>query len=508
MINGLTIAGSDSSGGAGIQADIKAMSANGVFAMSVVTAITAQSSQGVFDIEDISPRMIKKQISVIFDDIDVNVIKVGMVSKIQSINAIAEGLREIRNLPPIVLDPVMVSKNGFNLLSRDAKNALITNLMPFATLITPNIIEAEEITDSKILTIDDMKKVAKDILSLGPKAVLIKGGHLKGDAVDVLYDGVEFTLFKEERVDNSNTHGTGCTLSSAIAANIAKGFSLKESIFLGKQYVTNAIRYGFSLGKGIGPTHHFYKFYKNNEEYIKIKEKNKEKIKVLVKNNENKDQFNLKEKKIYLITDYKLDFNVLVKKVKTALECGVKIIQYRAKKKSTKVMCKEAKILKKLCDKYKAIFIINDRVDIAFVVDAHGVHLGQEDMKISDAKKILGKEKIIGATAHNEEEAIRAISEGADYLGVGALYKSKSKDDTINLSIKTLEKIRKVTNKPIYGIGGITENNISKSIKENVDGVAIVSAIFESYSIKNTIKKINGSLQGNIDKKITNKDMS
>ena len=143
MINGLTIAGSDSCGGAGIQADIKTMSANGVFAMSVITAVTAQSTQGVFSIEDISSNMIKKQINVIFDDIDVNVIKIGMVSKKESINAIVESLREIRNLPPIVIDPVMVSKNGFNLLSKDAKDALITNLIPFATLITPNILEAE-----------------------------------------------------------------------------------------------------------------------------------------------------------------------------------------------------------------------------------------------------------------------------------------------------------------------------------------------------------------------------
>lgn len=495
MINGLTIAGSDSSGGAGIQADIKTMSANGVFAMSVITAITAQSTQGVFAIEDISPSMIKKQISVIFDDIDVNVIKIGMVSKIESINAIAESLREIRDLPPIVLDPVMISKNGFKLLSDDAKNTLINSLIPFATLITPNILEAEEITGRKILTVDHMKEAAKDILKLGPKAVLIKGGHLEGDAIDVLYDGREFTLFKEERVANNNTHGTGCTLSSAIAANIAKGLSLKDSVSLGKEYVTNAIKYGFVLGKGIGPTHHFYKFYNNKQEFINKKEKEAEKFNILAENIENKDEFNLKKKKIYLITDYRLDFNILVEKIKLALESGVRIVQYRAKEKSTRTMCKEAKVLKSLCDKYGAIFIINDRVDIALAVDAHGVHLGQDDMKVSFAKKILSKGKIIGATAHNEEEAIEAINEGATYLGVGALYKSRSKDNTVDLSIKTLEKIREITKKPIYGIGGITPYNITEDIKKNVDGVAIVSAIFESDNIQNTTEKINEGLK-------------
>ncbi len=494
MINGLTIAGSDSSGGAGIQADIKTMSANGVFAMSVITAITAQSTQGVFDIEDITPNMIKKQISVIFDDIDVDVIKIGMVSKIESINAIVEALREIRNLPPVVLDPVMVSKNGFSLLSKDAKNTLITNLMRYATLITPNLLEAEEITNRKISTIDDMKKAAKDILNLGPKAVLIKGGHLKGNAIDVLYDGVKFTLFKEERIENSNTHGTGCTLSSAIAANIAKGFSLKESVALGKQYVTNAIKYGFSLGKGIGPTHHFYKFYNNNGEFIEKQEKNEEKFKKIIEDSENKDEFNLKEKKIYLITDYKLEFNLLVEKVKIALQCGIKIIQYRAKEKSTRIMCEEAKVLKKLCDSYNAVFIINDRVDVALAVNAHGVHLGQKDMKISIAREILPDGKIIGATAHNVEEAIEAIDEGANYLGVGALYKSKSKYDTIDLSIKALEDIRKITSKPIYGIGGITAFNITEDIKKNVDGVAVISAILGSENIKKEVEKISTNM--------------
>ena len=490
MINGLTIAGSDSSGGAGIQGDIKAMSANGVFAMSVVTAITAQSTQGVFAIEDISPSMIKKQINIIFDDIDVNVIKIGMVSKIDTINAIAEALREVRDLPPIILDPVMVSKNGFKLLSNDAKNTLIESLMPFATLVTPNILEAEEITCRKILTVGHMKEAAKDILKLGPKAVLVKGGHLKGDAIDVLYDGKKFTFFKEKRLDNNNTHGTGCTLSSAIAANIAKGLSLENSVSFAKEYVTNAIKYGFNLGKGIGPTHHFYKFYNDRQEFISKKENNEKKNSILEKNIRKKDEFNLKEKKIYLVTDYRLNFNILMEKVRIALEGGVKIIQYRAKEKSTRTMYKEAKILKELCDEYKAIFIVNDRVDIALLVDAHGVHLGREDMKIRDAKKILPQGKIIGATAHDEKEAIEAIDEGADYLGVGALYKSKSKKDTVNLPIKTLEKIREITDKPIYGIGGITALRITENIKKNVDGVAVISAILDSKNIQKEVEKI------------------
>ena len=261
MKTALTIAGSDSSGGAGIQADIKSMSANGVYAMSVITAITAQNTMGVFDIQDVSPEMIEKQIDVIFDDIKVNAVKIGMVSKIESIKAISKALRKINNLPKIVLDPVMVSTSGYKFLSEDAQDTLIKELFPLATLITPNILEAEEILGMKIENIDDMKEAAIRLNKLGSKAVLVKGGHLKDDATDLLYDGVEFTYFRQEKINTKNTHGTGCTLSSAIAANLAKGMTMKEAVSLGKEYITKAIENSFELGKGPGPTNHFYKLY-------------------------------------------------------------------------------------------------------------------------------------------------------------------------------------------------------------------------------------------------------
>ena len=259
MKSALTIAGSDSSGGAGIQADIKSMSANGVFAMSVITAITAQNTMGVFKIEDVSPEMIKAQIDAVFEDIEVNAVKIGMVSKIESIKAISETLRNIKNLPSVVLDPVMISTSGFKLLSDDAKETLIKELFPLAELITPNLPEAEEILMRKIRTLKEMEEAARDLLKLGAKAVLIKGGHLENDATDLLYDGQEFTYFKQEKISSNNTHGTGCTLSSAIAANLAKGKSLVESVRIGKEYITEAIKHGFKVGHGVGPTNHFYK---------------------------------------------------------------------------------------------------------------------------------------------------------------------------------------------------------------------------------------------------------
>lgn len=263
MKTALTIAGSDSSGGAGIQADIKSMSANGVFAMSVITAITAQNTMGVFGIENISPEMIKSQIRVIFEDIKVDAIKIGMVSEVVSIQAISEALKEVKDLPPIVLDPVMVSTSGYKLLSDNAKETLIRELFPLSTLITPNLPEVEEILGIKINNLDDMKEAALKLRELGANYVLIKGGHLQDDATDVLYDGEKFIYLKEEKIYTENTHGTGCTLSSAIAANLAKGMDIEKAVAEGKKYITGAIRYGFKLGQGVGPTNHFYKFYKS-----------------------------------------------------------------------------------------------------------------------------------------------------------------------------------------------------------------------------------------------------
>ncbi|MEG1003274.1 bifunctional hydroxymethylpyrimidine kinase/phosphomethylpyrimidine kinase [Clostridium sp.] len=262
MFRALTIAGSDCSGGAGIQADLKSFSANGVFGMSVITAITAQNTKGVFGIQDINEDMIRDQIRVIFDDIRVDAVKIGMVSKIESIKAIGQALKEVSDVKKIVVDPVMVSKSGFKLLSEDAKDTLIEELFPIATLITPNLPEAEEILGVEIKTLEDMKEAAIKLKELGPKYVLVKGGHLEDDATDLLYDGENFTYYSQERINSKNTHGTGCTLSSAIAANLAKGMNIQDAVKEGKRYITVAIEHGIELGHGVGPTNHFYELYK------------------------------------------------------------------------------------------------------------------------------------------------------------------------------------------------------------------------------------------------------
>jgi hydroxymethylpyrimidine/phosphomethylpyrimidine kinase len=261
MRNVLTIAGSDSSGGAGIQADLKTFSAHGVFGMSVITAVTAQNTQGVFAVQDIDKEVIAKQIEAIFDDIEVDAVKIGMVSKIDTIKTIVARLQHYHP-QKIVVDPVMVSKSGYHLLHTDAEAILIKELLPMATILTPNIPEAEVITRMTIRSTVDMESAAKAILAMGAQTVLIKGGHLENDSTDILFDGQRFTYFKAKRIPTKNTHGTGCTLSSAIAANLAKGISLIDAVTQAKEYITVVIEHALSIGKGVGPTNHFYTLYK------------------------------------------------------------------------------------------------------------------------------------------------------------------------------------------------------------------------------------------------------
>ena len=257
----LTIADSDSSGGAGIQADLKTFQAHGVFGMSAVTAVTVQNTQKVYDIQEMSPRIVHDQITCLFEDINIDVVKIGMVSSIELIQAIATALKAV-NLPPVVLDPVMVSKSGYRLLNQDAQDALVDHPFPLSAVITPNIYEAEALIGKKITTIDDMKSAASDILKLNVKKVVVKGGHLReARATDVLYDGKEYKELQGHWVKTKNTHGTGCTFSSAIAANIARGKTFFDAVSLAKEYITGAIEHSLSIGKGYGPTHHFFELY-------------------------------------------------------------------------------------------------------------------------------------------------------------------------------------------------------------------------------------------------------
>jgi len=248
----LIIAGSDSGGGAGIQADLKTISALGAFGMTAITALTAQNTTGVYGVVEMSPEFVVHQIEVCLSDIGCDVVKTGMLSSAALIEVVATNIREHR-LGPLVVDPVMIAKSGAPLLKPDAIDALKTKLLPFATIITPNLHEAGALTGREIQTLVQMKEAARAIHGMGPRNVVVKGGHLAGVATDVLFDGSEVTEFHAERVETKNTHGTGCIFASAIAACLAQGLSAPRSVATAKEFVTAAIRGGLAIGKGYGP---------------------------------------------------------------------------------------------------------------------------------------------------------------------------------------------------------------------------------------------------------------
>lgn len=263
MKTALTIAGSDCSGGAGIQADLKTFSAHGVFGMSAIVSVVAENTARVIQIQDVTPDMIAAQLDAVFEDIPPDAVKIGMLSTPDCMRAVAAKLREYHPAN-VVIDPVMYAKNGCPLMDPSAIGTLIAEIIPLADVLTPNIPEAECIAGMKIESLADARDAAVRIHALGCKAVLVKGGHALGDAEDTLYDGTAFRSFCAERIDTKNTHGTGCTLSSAIAANLARGADLGTAIENAKRYVTTAIRHALPLGKGCGPTHHFYDLYEKS----------------------------------------------------------------------------------------------------------------------------------------------------------------------------------------------------------------------------------------------------
>ena len=257
MKKALTIAGSDSCGGAGIQADIKTMTMNGVYAMSAITALTAQNTTGVTGIMEVTPDFLKEQIDDVFSDIRPDAVKIGMVSSSELIKIISDRLKYF-NAVNIVVDPVMVATSGSRLINEDALATLKSDLLSISDIITPNIPESEVLSGISIQTENDMVKAVKIISDTYNCAVLCKGGHSVNDANDLLYENGKYQWFKGNRINNPNTHGTGCTLSSAIAANLAKGLDMQSSVQRAKDYVSGALTDMLDLGKGSGPINHMF----------------------------------------------------------------------------------------------------------------------------------------------------------------------------------------------------------------------------------------------------------
>ena len=267
----LTIAGSDSGGGAGIQADLKTITALGGFGMSVITAMTAQNTLGVQGIHEVPTDFVEKQFDSVATDIGIDAAKTGMLSSSEIMRVVANKIREYE-IGKLVVDPVMVAKGGAMLIREEAKKTLIEELLPLSFVITPNVPEAEELTGMKISNVEEMKKAAKIINGMGAENVLVKGGHMSGDALDILYDGETFHEFASERIDTKDTHGTGCTTSAAIATGLAQGMTVYEAVKRAKDYITTAIRFSLRIGGGHGPTNHMAYVLRECERYRCIRE--------------------------------------------------------------------------------------------------------------------------------------------------------------------------------------------------------------------------------------------
>ena len=254
----MTIAGSDSGGGAGIQADLKTFAALGVYGASALTAITAQNTVGVTAVHEIPTDVITAQIDAVLDDIGADAVKTGMLSSSPIIECVAQAVQR-HEVQRLVVDPVMVAKSGDSLLREDAIDSLRSLLLPLAAVVTPNIPEAEALTSRAITSPEDARAAAREIVNLGCRSVVVKGGHLDGPATDLFFDGVAFREFTSPRIDTKNTHGTGCTFASAVAAGLAQGMTPVDAVALAKEYVTEAIRQSFPIGQGHGPLNHFWR---------------------------------------------------------------------------------------------------------------------------------------------------------------------------------------------------------------------------------------------------------
>ena len=254
----MTIAGSDSGGGAGIQADLKTFAALGVYGASALTAITAQNTVGVTAVHEIPTDIITAQIDAVLDDIGADAVKTGMLSSSPIIECVSQAVQR-HQVQRLVVDPVMVAKSGDSLLREDAIDSLRSLLLPLAVVVTPNIPEAEALTSRAITSPDAARVAAREIVNMGCRSVVVKGGHLDGPATDLFFDGVTFREFTSPRIETKNTHGTGCTFASAVAAGLAQGMTPADAVALAKEYVTEAIRHSFPIGQGHGPLNHFWR---------------------------------------------------------------------------------------------------------------------------------------------------------------------------------------------------------------------------------------------------------
>ncbi|KAL8520085.1 hypothetical protein ACS0TY_010860 [Phlomoides rotata] len=463
----LTVAGSDSGAGAGIQADLKACSARGVYCSTVITAVTAQNTVGVQGVNVVAEDFVREQLKSVLSDMQPDVVKTGMLPTPGIVKVLCQSLKQFQ-VRALVVDPVMVSTSGDVLAPPLILASLRDELLPLADVVTPNLREASALLGRVPLeTVADMRSAAKLIHDIGPRNVLVKGGDLpaSSDAVDVLFDGKEFYEFRSTRIKTSNTHGTGCTLASSIAAELAKGSSVYSAIKIAKRYVESALDYSKDIligGGHQGPFDHLMKL-KN----------------VAVK------PFDPKNLLLYAVTDSRMNKRwgrSMSDAVKAAIEGGATIIQLREKDTDTGDFLEAAKTCLDICRRHGVHLLINDRIDVAIACDADGVHIGQSDMPAHIARDLLGPDKIIGVSCKTPEHAEKAWMDGADYIGCGGVYPTNTKENNVRVGLEGLRSVCEASKLPVVGIGGIGISNVNSVMELGVPslkGVAVVSALFD-----------------------------
>lgn len=469
----LTIAGSDSGGGAGIQADLKTFAALGVYGCSVITAITAQNTLGVLNSSGITAAMVDEQLKAVLSDIGADAIKTGMLYDKDIIETIVSRLifYKINNL---IIDPVITATSGDVLLHSKGIDALREKLLPMAAFITPNIDEASILCGFNIESRKDLSKAAIALHHMGADFVVITGAQRDKQSIDFCYDGYEFQEIKGPIIDTLNTHGTGCSFSAALAAYKARGISSWKAVSMAKNYVVSGLRYSYHIGEGKGPLNHLASFFPGNLKDPYVLENRANSFREWGKKPELRPLPLLN-----LIIGGPLckgkDYAELTR---MAVENGTRLIQLREKDWDTQELIDTAVKMCRVCHQYNALFVVNDRVDVAAASGADGVHIGQDDINPQMARALLGPEKIIGVSAGNIIEAEAAAAAGADYLGVGPIYPTISKDCKIEACDSgLLAEIAAKVSIPLIAIGGITPENYVSVLEEGASGIAVISAI-------------------------------
>jgi hydroxymethylpyrimidine kinase/phosphomethylpyrimidine kinase/thiamine-phosphate diphosphorylase len=468
----LTIAGSDSGGGAGIQADLKTCTVLGVYGSSVITSITAQNTLGVQDAVGLSPELVGKQLDSVLGDIGADAVKTGMLHNPEIIKVIVERLKSYR-VPNLVVDPVMVATSGDRLLSPEGEKAVRELLLPLASVITPNQEEASALWGRPIEKPDDVYTAAQALKNMGPEVVIITGVRRGDESVDIGWDGVEFHEVRGALVDTPNKHGTGCTFSSALAAFLARGASSWEAVNLARSFVTAGLCSAYAVGSGSGPLNHVSYFYPGNLQEPAI-------LQARVNAFQNWGKLELGPFPLLnlIIGGPPCQGKDYVELTKRAVQAGVRLIQLREKDAETRELVELAARMLQVCHDNGALLVVNDRVDIAAAVGADGVHVGQSDLSPRAARALMGPGKIVGVSASNLAEAQEAVAVGADYIGLGPVYPTDSKDcEAAPGGLSTVREVAKNIPIPVLAIGGVTPDNTRPILQAGASGVAVISAI-------------------------------